>query len=376
MDAFVKDRRKNLLSLGLIFLVLALTLIFLMKDRQLSELFGLLRQADPRWLLAGLGAMALFFGLEALCLGSLTRQLGFRASPRRCYAYSLIDFYFSSVTPGCCGGQPSLIYFMHRDGIPPGVSSLALLSFNLSYHWAALLLLGGSILGMGLRRLGEMGAIKYFLLYGAAAQLFLALAFLILVFSPKLAPALVRGLCGLLLRLRLIRDKDRALAALQEQTAHYQAGGAFMKKHPAAVLRLLAAALLHLFAYYSMVYWVYRAFGLEGTGFWTLVAMQTLLVLSVESLPVPGGVGIMEGAFVLHYAGVFGPELVLPAMLLLRGLTYYFWLPAGGLTAAVCLGRACAPPEGKRGGGFSPHRPVCRTPSHFAPRKAEYDSSF
>ena len=62
-----------------------------------------------------------------------------------------------------------------------------------------------------------------------------------------------------------------------------------------------------------------------------------MLALSMESLPIPGAAGVMEGAFVLFYAGVFGENLVLPAMLLTRGLNYYFWLILGGLVSAGSL---------------------------------------
>ena len=64
----VEDRKKNLLSLGLIFLLLGITLRFLLKDNELSALFALIHQADGRWLLLGLAVMAGFFALEALCL--------------------------------------------------------------------------------------------------------------------------------------------------------------------------------------------------------------------------------------------------------------------------------------------------------------------
>lgn len=337
MGSIVEDRKKNLLSLGLIFLLLGITLRFLLKDNELSALFALIHQADGRWLLLGLAVMAGFFALEALCIQLLMRQLNYRLGFGRCYAYSLIDFYFSSITPGCCGGQPSQIYFMDRDGIPIGASSLVLLMFNLAYHLAALVIIGGIMALRGGQVLAEMGFIKYFLIYGAAAQLFLVIAFVTVVFSRNLMPRLAGGAVSLLARIRLVKDREAALAKLDEQAAEYRGGAAFIRENPSIMLKLLVIALLHLIAYYSMAYWVYRAFGLNGASPLTLISMQALLALSMESLPIPGGVGVMEGAFVLLYSGAFGESLVLPAMLLTRGLNYYFWLLLGGMVSAGAL---------------------------------------
>ncbi len=336
MGSLVEDYKKNLMSLGLIFLLFGLTLHFLLKENELSDLLALAGQARGEYLLAGLAVMAGFFGLEAFALWLLMRKLNYRLGFGRCYAYSLIDFYFSSITPGCCGGQPSQIYFMNRDGIPMGASSLVLLLFNLAYHLAALVIIAAVLIfGGGLP--AEMGVIKYFLLYGAAAQLFLIVAFMTVVFSRNLLPRLAGGVLGLLARYGLVRDKAAAGAKLEEQVREYRRGATFLKENPGILLPLLAVALLHLAAYYSVAYWVYRAFGLAGTGPFKLIGMQAMLALSMESLPIPGAAGVMEGAFVLFYAGVFGENLVLPAMLLTRGLNYYFWLILGGLVSAGSL---------------------------------------
>ena len=72
-----------------------------------------------------------------------------------------------------------------------------------------------------------------------------------------------------------------------------------------------------------MVTWfVYRAFSLNGTGFWTVVFLQAVISVSVDMLPLPGGMGISETLFLTIFAPVFG-SLILPGMVLSRGLGYY-----------------------------------------------------
>ena len=52
MGSLVEDYKKNLMSLGLIFLLFGLTLHFLLKENELSDLLALAGQARGEYLLA------------------------------------------------------------------------------------------------------------------------------------------------------------------------------------------------------------------------------------------------------------------------------------------------------------------------------------
>lgn len=339
MGSIVEDKKKRALSLLFILALLAATCYFLLRDQELTEIWGLIQNAKPGYLLLGVAAMAAFFGMEALSLKTLMRPFGYPASFRRCYGYSLVDFYFSSITPGCCGGQPSQIYYMKRDGIPISVSSLILLLFNLAYHVAMLLLVAMTLAIGGRDLIVQLGPIKYFFFYGAAAQLFLIVVFIAAVFSKRLAPALVHCVTGVLNKLHLVKRPEALLAKVQEQINEYQLGAAYIKKNPVILGKVLVFATCHLALLYSIPFWVYKAFGLSGYSLLMLVAVQASLTLSFESLPIPGGVGVAESSFVLLYSNIFGPSLVLPAMLLSRGLNYYGCLAIGGIVSALLQSR-------------------------------------
>jgi hypothetical protein len=54
-----------------------------------------------------------------------------------------------------------------------------------------------------------------------------------------------------------------------------------------------------------------------------IVLLQAAISVSVDMLPLPGGMGITESLFLMIFLPVFGEELLLPAMILSRGLGYY-----------------------------------------------------
>ena len=68
---------------------------------------------------------------------------------------------------------------------------------------------------------------------------------------------------------------------------------------------------------------MYRAFGLHDFSAITIVLLQAVISISVDMLPLPGGMGISEKLFLTVFVPVFGAELLLPGMILSRGLSYY-----------------------------------------------------
>ena len=48
-----------------------------------------------------------------------------------------------------------------------------------------------------------------------------------------------------------------------------------------------------------------------------------MISVAVDMLPLPGGMGISENLFLRMFLPVFGAELVLPGMVVSRGISYY-----------------------------------------------------
>ncbi len=73
-----------------------------------------------------------------------------------------------------------------------------------------------------------------------------------------------------------------------------------------------------------------------------VVMLQAVVSVSVDMLPLPGGMGISENLFLIIFKGVFTAGLLLPGMVLSRGIAYYIQLLlCAGLTlfAHLRIGR-------------------------------------
>ena len=84
------------------------------------------------------------------------------------------------------------------------------------------------------------------------------------------------------------------------------------------------------------LYVVYRSFGLNEQSLLTMILLQAAISVSVDMLPLPGGMGISERLFLQIFAPLFGSTaLTLSGMLLSRGISYYMLVILSGIITII-----------------------------------------
>jgi hypothetical protein len=86
---------------------------------------------------------------------------------------------------------------------------------------------------------------------------------------------------------------------------------------------------------FMVTYCVYKGMRLSGSSVLDITAMQAILMLTVTTLPLPGAVGISEGMFLVVFDGIFPSELLTSAMILTRGINFYFCITVAGLITMI-----------------------------------------
>ena len=320
------DKRKSLVGIGLILALMLITGYLLLRDMSFSRLTGILRQLNPMWLLVGVGLMFVFVGSEALCSRIVLGRLGHKVRYRRCLGYSFVGFYVSSITPSSTGGQPAQVYYMSRDGVPAAHGTRDMMLIAVCYQATVM----GYALTVALTHFSLVanlgGGLSLLLLYGVVVNGSLTAGMLCLMFLPNAARKLTGGVLRLLVKMRIIRHEEKARQRLERQMEEYHKGAECVKRNPGMMPALVLITVVQLTALFSVPVAVYYAFGLSGASPVEIVATQALVTLAVANLPLPGAVGASEGGFVTAMALFFGSGLVTPAVLVSRGISFYFFL--------------------------------------------------
>ena len=330
----MKSRKKIIFNGVFLAVVFALTIYGVFHGEDLSSMMDAIHRADKRWLLPGVALVAFFIWGESIIIWYMMRSSGIRLKKRTCFLFSSVGFFFSCITPSASGGQPMQIYYMKKEKISIPVSTVILMIVTITYKLVLVVIgIGIAIFGRGFLHKYLEGILPVFYL-GLMLNIFCVTFMTILVFHPLLAKAILMKGMKLLERFHLMRKKEGRMKKLEASMDTYRNTAAYLKNNPLVIVKVIEITFIQRMALFAVTWFVYQAFGLHGTGFWDILFLQAVISVSVDMLPLPGGMGISETLFLTIFSPVFG-GLLLPGMVLSRGLGYYGELLISAVFTAV-----------------------------------------
>ena len=330
----MRAKKKTIGNIVFLVVVFALTVYGVFSGKDLGRMLEAIRRADIRWLLAGVGLVLVFIWGESIIIWYMMRSFQVKLKKRICFLFSSVGFFFSCITPSATGGQPMQIYYMKKEKIPIPVSTVILMIVTITYKLVLVVIgLGVLLLGSGFRERYLTGILPVFYL-GLALNVFCVTFMTLLVFHPILAERiLVKGM-GLLEKLHLMKHKEARRQKLLDSMQTYRETAAYLREHKGVIFWVILITFAQRLALFAVTWTVYLAFGLRGTSMWDVVLLQAVIAVSVDMLPLPGGMGISEALFPKIFRSVFG-KVTFPAMVVSRGLGYYSQLLISALFTAA-----------------------------------------
>lgn len=335
METLVSNKKKYLGSLAFLVLLMGVTFYFLFKDNPIPQLLETIRQVNPFFLLLGVLSMFGFICCEAGNTKIIMESLRYKISFLRHLKYSFVGFYFSSITPSASGGQPMQMYYMKRDGVNLSISSLTYLILIAVYQ---IVMLGYGVVMFFLKRefvTASVNGIGILLIYGFTINILLIGFIICAIFSKKLIRRFLFWGIRILSKIRIIKHTEQVMENTEHQLLEYQQGAQHIRKHPGVLIKVFLVTILQLTLSFLVPFFVYCSFGLTGHGLLEILAVQSLLTIAVSSLPLPGAVGASESGFMTLFRLFFPSAMLLPAMLLSRGISFYLMLFISGAVSMI-----------------------------------------
>lgn len=331
----MENKKKFLFNIIFLILVFGGTLYGVFHGEDLGEIVNILKTVNPLWIMAAVVCVVIFIWGESIIIYYMMHTLGIKLKKRTCFLFSSVGFFFSCITPSATGGQPAQIYFMKKEKIPIPVSTLVLMIVTITYK-LVLVAIGVLLILFGQGFIHTyLYDVRHVFYLGTALNVFCVGAMLVLVFHPELArKILVRGLV-VLDKLHLMRHKSSRLEKLNASMDQYRATAVYLKEHVRVLIEVFAITVFQRFALFIGTWFVYRAFGLSEYSALVIALLQGSISVSVDMLPLPGGMGISEKLFSIIFLPIFGSQLLLPGMILSRGLGYYTELIISALFTIV-----------------------------------------
>lgn len=330
----MQTKKKVIFNAVFLLIVFILTLYGVFHGEDLGAMAEAIRNADVIWLLPGICFVVFFIWGESIIIWYMMRSFQIHLKKRVCFLFSSVGFFFSCITPSASGGQPMQIYYMKKEKIPIPVSTVILMIVTITYK-LVLVVVGVGILIFGrgfLHQYLEKILPIYYL--GLVLNILCVTFMTVLVFHPVLAEMIVNFGREWMEKLRLMKRKEDRIKKLQESMQVYRETAAYLGAHKRVIFNVIIITFVQRMALFAVTWFVYRAFRLHGTSAWDVIFLQAVISVSVDMLPLPGGMGISEKLFLTIFAPVFG-NVLLSAMVLSRGLGYYSQLLISAVFTAV-----------------------------------------
>ena len=328
----MKSKKKYLLSILFFVILLVLTFYILFKNNDIQDVLYNLKHISYKYLFVGVGLVLIYLFIEGVYIKISLKSLNCKINLWQGFVYSCTEFYFSAITPSSTGGQPAQAYYMSKDGVPLTKSSVVLILNTITFKIVIILMGIFAMIFYPSLVFNNSVLFTVLFLFGIVCNFNMILLCLALMYSKKWIHKIVTFIINLGAKLHLVKDREGKLERIHLHIAEYQDGANYVKKHLMVAVKVILLTFVQRLAMFSIAYVVYKAFGLNTYSYLELVVIQIGVALAIDSLPLPGGIGASEALLLLIYTKVFSQNLVVPAMLVTRGLSYYLCLIISGLT--------------------------------------------
>lgn len=329
--------RKNLLNVLFLFALIGITIWAVFKDQDLGHIIDTLAGVAPIYLVISFVLVILYVCSESVIIKYLLAIVQIRVPLINCIRYSFVGFFYSCITPSATGGQPMQIFYMKRQNIDIPTATIILMLVTVEYKFVLVFIgLALSIFGQGFIHQYMGAEVRFFLYLGTALNVFCVAFMSFLIFLPETAKFLILKGFAFLKKLHIMKEKNNRTERLNNSMELYKSASVFLKNNKLAILNTTIISFVQRFFLFFMTYITYRSFGLHTENAITITLLQSVISISVDMLPLPGGMGISERLYLLIFIPIFGTAAVATASLLMsRGFSYYILIIVSGIISLI-----------------------------------------
>ena len=333
LEGEVKPANKNVIIFNFILIVVIFVglFIYMVSVDGIDNIIQLLTQVDYKWVVAGIGCLGIHWICEAMNLHIPIKKMYNDQKFSNSFKVSMIGQLFNNITPFSSGGQPMQAYELTKTGKRVS-NSLSAMAIKFIITQIALVV---STVIVVLFEFSFFANLMQDYLWIAILGFSLNIVAIVVVILAGLKKRLITffttPIIKILGKIHIFKDPEKTIEKLDKSIDNFREQFIYMKSEKTMVLKMFIIAVIQSFAYYSITYMVYRAFGNTGVTFWQIIPTQAFLLLIMTFIPTPGsGLGA-EGGFYLLFQSIFQYGTINMSILFWRLYTFYLPIIIGAL---------------------------------------------
>lgn len=333
LEQEVKPANKKVIIFNflLILVIFVGLFIYMVKVDGLDNIKELLHQVDYRWVVAGFLCLAIHWLCEASNLHTPIKKMYPNQTFRNSFKVSMLGQLFNNITPFSTGGQPMQAYELTKTGKRVS-DSLSAMAIKFIITQTALVISTIIVVGFEFSFFANlMQDYVWIAIVGFMVNIVAILVVILAGVKKKMITFFTTPIIKLLGKVHIFKQPEQIIEKLDKSIDHFREQFLLIKSEKKMVLKMFVTAVIQSFAYYSITYMVYRAFGNSGITFWQIIPTQAFLLLIMTFIPTPGsGLGA-EGGFFLLFNSIFQQGTIHMSILFWRIYTFYLPIIVGVL---------------------------------------------
>lgn len=326
---------KKVFGIGFIIFSALIMLAILFKNDDLFNLFEIIKNINSKYIIIALVFIFIFWLLEAAMIYSLIAKLTDHKENLNTFwlavKVTMIGQYYSNITPLASGGQPVQLYVL-KDGdisLSNGTAILIckFLLFQIGITIYSLLL---AIYKVKLLTNINNGA-SVFIIAGLTINMVMLSLIVLIAFNQQILLKLCAFFLNILYKMHIVKDVNKLMGKTEYFISEYKDSIGKLKEDYYYTIKMFLITFIQLTVFFSTTYFVYKSLNLNESGIIDMICLQSFLYMAVSFIPTPGTAGASEIGFVLLLGHLFPHAIVPTALLLWRGISFYFSLIFSGL---------------------------------------------
>lgn len=346
-----KKKSKKSIILNLVLLAINITIVCfiassLIKNADDASISSLLNTQGDRlnYLFIGVGLFILLFALDSLCVSVILKQTTGKYKYLLSYKTSAIGKYYDSVTPLAFGGQPAQIVELTKGGVTPGVATTIPIIKMTIVNFVAIILsviffitVGPNVVFDNTFNNVMLSILKIIAYIGAIINILYFLFMFFMATSKNIGRSLGKILIKIGYSLKIVKNYRKSYDKFMRQVYEFQDSVNYLKSNIWFLLKTvfitglesLIEATIPFVVCLALTDISFATFS-AGFSFWAVCALKYYMCYMASSfIPLPGGTGMNEIAFIVLFGPVIGSNFIVWGFLLWRLLTYYMTILQG-----------------------------------------------
>ena len=330
----MKNKKKYVLMFLFFVLIIFFTFYSIFDKNSLSSIVNNIKKINIIYIIICLIIVFLYFLLQGIYMKSILKALDKKISLKKGMFYSIVEFYFSGITPSSTGGQPVQLYYMTKDKIPMRKGYITLM-LNTIYFKLIILILGILVLIFKNTYLFNHSIVyTIFFVLGFVIDTLVVIGCFLLLFKQKIIKKILNFILKICSKFKHLNKltKDFNVTNILKK---YKDELKFINNNKKIVILNFLLTFVQRLLLFSIAYIIYRSLGFNKYSYFDLLAIQVTVQVAIEALPLPGGAGLSEKMFLDIFITVFGVSLADVGMLLTRTFSFYIPLLVSGIIILI-----------------------------------------